>query len=388
MSSPERLRQELAQAQRMEAIAQLVPGIAHEVNNPLAAIVAFSQLIQRDARLPPDLRHDAELLVEEAARTRRIIQNLLDFARRRPPERHATQLRVLVDSVLDLQSYAIAAHRIQVEVDIEPDVPPLPVDRAQMQQVLLNLTLNAVQSLSAAGGGRLRVHAAVVRRDTEPRVSLSVIDDGPGVPDELRDRIFLPFFTTKPADEATGLGLPVSADIVAAHGGTLRLEPGAAGVGAAFVVELPFPATPRAGSAGTTQQGDPAPRSRKRARIVVLDDEPSIRRFLFKALENAGFEPVLAAAGQDVIDIVRDGPVDGILSDHRMAGMSGVDVYDAVVAIRPELRDRFVFMSGDVLNPALRDFAEAHGVALLAKPFDLASVGRTVNELLERSAPR
>jgi CheY-like chemotaxis protein len=125
-----------------------------------------------------------------------------------------------------------------------------------------------------------------------------------------------------------------------------------------------------------------------RPRILVVDDEPSIRRFLFKALENAGFAAVLAATGQDAIDIVRNGPVDGILSDHRMIGIAGTDVYEAVVAIRPELRDRFVFMSGDVMNPALRDFAEAHGIALLAKPFDLASVGRTVRDLVERRAPR
>jgi CheY-like chemotaxis protein len=396
LSSPERLRQELAQAQRMEAIGQLVPGIAHDLNNPLAAIMAFSQLIFRDARLPADLRHDAALLIEEAARTRRIVQNLLDFARQRPPERHATDLRVLIDSVLALQSYAVGAHGIQVEVEVDPDVPPLPVDRAQMQQVLLNLTLNAIQSLSETRGGRLRIHASVEQRGTRSFVALSVVDDGGGVPEELRDRIFVPFFTTKAPEDATGLGLAVSADIVAAHGGTLRHEPGPAGRGAAFVVELPITAavaTEPSVSAGQPAVSAPSPRDLgdgrgRRPRILVVDDEPSIRRFLFKALENAGFEPVIAATGQNAIDVVRDGRVDGILSDHRMAGMSGTDVYDAVVAIRPELRDRFVFMSGDVLNPALRDFADAHGIALLAKPFDLASVGRTVRDLLERGAPR
>jgi two-component system NtrC family sensor kinase len=398
LSSPERLRHELAQAQRMDAIGELVPGISHELNNPLAAIMAFSQLIFRDPRLPADLRHDAELLIDEAARTRRIVQNLLDFARRRAPERHATNLGPLIDSVLDLQSYAIGSHAIQVEVAIDPDVPPLHVDRAQMQQVLLNLTLNAIQALSATRGGRLRIHAVVERRGMDTFVALSVVDDGPGVPEELRDRIFVPFFTTKSADEATGLGLPVSADIVAAHGGQLRLGSEAAGQGAAFVIELPIttalavePSASDAlqGAAGTNAPSGGSVDGRgKHARILVVDDEPSIRRFLFKALENAGFEPVLAATGQDAIDVVRDGPVDGILSDHRMAGMSGTDVYDAVVAIRPELRDRFVFMSGDILNPALRDFADTHSVVLLAKPFDLASVGRTVRDLLERSVPR
>ena len=397
LSSPERLRQELAQAQRMEAIGQLVPGIVHELNNPLAAIMAFSQLIFRDPRLPADLRHDAELLIEEAARTRRIIQNVLDFARRRAPDRHATELRPLIDSVLDLQSYAIGSQGIQVDVAIDADVPLLPLDRAQIQQVLLNVTLNAVQSLSGTRGGRLRIHAAVEGRGIDSFVVLAVSDDGPGVPDELRDRIFVPFFTTRTPDEATGLGLPVSADIIAAHGGRLRLEPHAGGTGATFVIELPVstaPATEHPASGASRAVADSVPPRAdagdgraSRARILVVDDEPSIRRFLFKALENAGFEPVLAATGQDAIDVVRNGPVDGVLSDHRMVGLSGTDVYDAVVAIRPELRERFVLMSGDILNPVLRDFADAHRVVLLAKPFDLASVGRTVRDLLERGVP-
>jgi nitrogen-specific signal transduction histidine kinase len=397
LSSPERLRQELAQAQKMDAIAQLAPGLAHELNNPLAAIIAFSQLIRRDPRLPAELQNDAELLVEEAERTRRIVKGLLDFLRRRPPERQLTDVRILVDSVLDLQSDGLTSHGIAVEIAIDRDVPPLPVDRAQIQQVLLNLTMNAIQSLGEGHGGHLTIGARRRGEGADEFVALTIADDGPGVPEELRDRIFTPFFTTRRADDATGLGLPVSADIVAAHGGRLRYEAGADGRGAAFVVELPVHGVtadvPSAvdGRRPVPHRSAPVapPAARTtRARVLVLDDEPSIRRFLFKALENEGFEPVLAATGQDAIDIVRNGPIDGILSDHRMMGMSGTDVYEAVVAIRPGLRDRFVFMSGDVLDPALRDFAEAHGIPLLAKPFDLESVGRTVRDLVERGAPR
>jgi signal transduction histidine kinase len=398
LSSPEQLRLELAQAQKMDAIGQLTSGIAHELNNPLAAIIAFSQLLRRDPRLPADLRHDAELLLEEADRTRRIVKGLLDFVRRRPPERHLTDLRALVDSVLDLQSYGLTSRGIEVEVAIEPDIPPIPLDRGQIQQVLLNLTMNAIQSLSESPGGRLAIHGRLRGEGADEFVTLTIADDGPGVPEELRDRIFMPFFTTRKADDATGLGLPVSADLVTAHGGRLRYEPGAGGRGAAFVVELPVrgdvaadvpsPGDARRPAPDRSVPDAPTAARTTRARVLVLDDEPSIRRFLFKALENAGFEPVLAATGQDAIDIVRNGPIDGILSDHRMMGMSGTDVYEAVVAIRPGLRDRFVFMSGDVLDPALRDFAEAHGIPLLAKPFDLESVGRTVRDLMERRASR
>jgi CheY-like chemotaxis protein len=378
----------------MEAIGQLVSGVAHELNNPLASIIAFSQLIRRDPRLPEDLRHDADLLVQEADRTRRIVQNLLDFARQRPPERHPTPLRALIKSVLDLQAYSINASQIEVELDIEPDVPPVPLDRAQMQQVLLNVTLNAIQSIHAVSDhGRLSIRVGTGKSGGGKRMArISITDDGPGVPDEHRDRLFVPFFTTKDPGEGTGLGLPVSFGIVAAHGGHLRHEPGPGGRGATFVIELPL-AGGLAEAAGLTPStseatsAEPFVEPGRRPKVLVLDDEPSIRRFLAKALQNAGFEAVLASDGREALTILGGGPVDAVMCDHRMAGMTGTQVFEAAVAIRPELADRFVFMSGDVLNPELRDFAEAHGIGLLAKPFDLDSVGRTVRELVARKRP-
>jgi two-component system NtrC family sensor kinase len=393
LADRERLEQELVQAQKMEAIGQLVSGVAHELNNPLASIVAFSQLIRRDPRLPEDLRHDADLLVQEADRTRRIVQNLLDFARQRPPERHPTLLRSLIKSVLDLQAYSINASRIEVELVVEPDVPPVPLDRAQMQQVLLNVTHNAIQSIhTSADRGRLSIRVSTARSSGGTRVArISITDDGPGVADEHRDRLFVPFFTTKELGEGTGLGLPVSFGIVAAHGGHLRHEPGPDGRGATFVIELPLTG---GGPAGAKRKATPpdddataepfVDASGRRPRVLVLDDEPSIRRFLAKALENAGFEAVPASDGREALGLLREGPIDAVMCDHRMAGMTGTQVFEAAVAIRPELADRFVFMSGDVLNPTLRDFAEAHGIGLLAKPFDLDSVGRTVRELIGR----
>ncbi len=143
------------------------------------------------------------------------------------------------------------------------------------------------------------------------------------------------------------------------------------------------------GLAGPASDGgaspEPAAGRKHRPRILVLDDEPSIRAFLSKALRVAGLEPVVSDSGSDALARVRDSSFDGLLVDHRMAGMSGTEVFDAVVAVRPELADRFIFMSGDVLNPELRDFAAEHGVGLLAKPFDLDTVQRTVLEMLDRT---
>ncbi|MBM4409396.1 MAG: PAS domain S-box protein [Chloroflexi bacterium] len=410
-----RFQRELLQAQKMEAIGQLVSGVAHELNNPLASIIAFSQLIRRDERLPQDLRGDAELLTQEADRTRRIVQNLLDFARRRPPERVPTSTRALVDSGLALQSYSLASGRIAVEVDIGADLPTIAVDRSQLQQVLLNLTLNAIQAIrsndavessgSAGPAGTIRITASqVAGPNGSPAIQIAIMDDGPGVPPESRSGLFVPFFTTKEPGEGTGLGLPVSFGIVAAHGGHLWYEPGPGGVGARFVFELPVRGVAAAATQRATgreplesvapedpPRSDPAERLRDRsapATVLVLDDEPAIRGFLTKALKLGQFEPIVARRGLEALDLVRRRTFDAVLVDHRMPGMSGTDVYEAVVAIRPELASRFVFMSGDVLNPGLREFAEQRHVLLLAKPFDVDTVLRVVADIVDQGRSR
>jgi PAS domain S-box-containing protein len=489
LSDQESLQRELLQAQKMEAIGQLVSGVAHELNNPLAAIIGFSQVLRSDERLPEDMRHYAGLLVQEADRTRRIVQNLLDFARARPPERRPTNVAVLVQSVLELQSYALSTNQIQVKVDIPATLPEVDLDRAQLQQVLLNLTINAIQAMRSERkpAANLTVTATLIKsrstaasraeRSDEPaRVRVSVRDNGPGVPESVRARLFDPFFTTKQPGEGTGLGLSVSFGIVAAHDGHLWYEPGPGGVGSTFIIELPVTArsneerqaaemaaaTPRrarqavkpestdAGSGLTTRKPAPrvpaheaitpivptpivptpivptptvetipaaakeiptvktasagapapaadadvraatappsvaaaAPAGHERPQILVLDDEPSIRAFLSKALATAGMECRPAQDGPTALDLLRDVGFDAMLIDHRMAGMSGTEFYEAAIEFRPELADRAIFMSGDVLNPDLRGFATQRGIRLLAKPFDLDAVVRIVREVL------
>jgi PAS domain S-box-containing protein len=521
LSDQERLTNELLQAQKMEAIGQLVSGVAHELNNPLAAIIAFSQLIRGDQRLPEDMKHDAGLLVQEADRTRRIVQNLLDFARQRPPERRPTNIATLVRSVLELQSYALSTNRVQVAVDIPDDLPEVDLDRAQMQQVLLNLTINAIQAFRTrdrATQAHLWVTATATTTgrgpggpkaeklaDVQQRVRITIRDDGPGVPEAARVRLFDPFFTTKQPGEGTGLGLSVSFGIVAAHDGHLWYEPGPGNFGSCFMIELPVRAKPmnerqlaaalEAATWRVTQLADGAPveagpaeaepekeekptkrgrgaapaapaaptdrsspggarqpaamtRSRgaaapaaapvesappaalaadpaalatpaappaaapaapapapvlaapaaassplalvpgsavppiDRLRILALDDEPSIRAFLKKVLASAGMDCDPYQDGAQALEGLRDMTYDVMLIDHRMAGMSGTEFYDAAIEFRPELAKRAVFMSGDVLNPDLRGFATQRGIRLLAKPFDIEAVTRVVHEAI------
>lgn len=382
LTEAQRLQAELLQAQKMEALGHLVSGVAHELNNPLSAIVAFSQLIRRDAHLPDDLRHDADLLVQEADRTRRIVQNLLDFARQLPPERRATAVAQLVDQTLRLHAYALSTNRITVELDLPADLPPIDVDPNQAQQVLLNLTLNAIQALRDRGGpGRLIVSAcrtAAAEPDHE-LVRITVADDGPGIPEATRAHIFTPFFTTKPVGQGTGLGLPVSFEIVAGHGGRLWFEPRPEG-GSRFHLELPA-AIRRASDLASAHRRH-RPRPAAGGTVLVVDDEPAIRAFLARTLIEAGHGVIAAAGGAEAFERIRGRRVDAVLLDHRLVGMDGLEVFERLRRQRPRLARRTILMSGDVFDRTLRTFANANGLHLLAKPFDLETVEATVRQAL------
>ena len=417
VAGSDRQQEELLQAQKMEAIGLLVSGVKHELNNPLASILAFSQLIRTDQSLPPELRDQADLLIQEARRTHRIVNGLLDFARQGPSERRPMSLRAIVDEVLALQSYTFRPGRIETIVEIPEDIPTIPLDRAQIEQVLVNLTLNAAQAIQARSEhGTIRIVAERAMTDAGGDVvRMSIIDDGPGVPPDLRSHLFVPFLVTKAPGEGPGLGLSVSFGIIVGHGGTLRHEAGPGGVGATFIIELPVspdgsptegtdPAEPAASRSGkrhtdpsAAAADDPtaagpaqapatpapanAPSEGTPLRILVLDDEASIRDFLARILRRNGYEPIAAIDGASALEIVRRDPPRAILCDHRMAGMTGIAFHEAVAAIDPGLARRFAFMSGDVLNAELHEFAVTRGIVLLAKPFDIESVGRTVAQI-------
>lgn len=387
LTERQRLQGELVQAQKMETVGILVSGIAHELNNPIAAILGLSELIRRDPDLTPDLHDSAALLVEEADRARRIVGTFLDFIRPRPPERYPTPVRPLLETIRELQSYSERSG-IEWAVEVDPDLPRVAIDRSQMQQVLLNLTTNAIQAIvSDRPSGHLELAAARgPGLDGHESIRITVTDDGPGIPEENRSRLFIPFFTTKEPGEGTGLGLSVSFDIVRRHEGRLSYEPAPGGRGARFVIDLPVASAVKSDSPPRHSHDpiEPMVGRPRPARVLVLDDVESIRAFLGKALRRAGFETIVVADGPTAIDEIRRGTVDVVLVDHRMAGMTGIEVYEAIVAIRPELARRWVFMSGDVLNPTLLDFAESRGIRLLAKPFDLATVTATVAEIINR----
>jgi PAS domain S-box-containing protein len=228
--------EQLMMADRLASIGELAAGAAHELNNPLTSIIGFSQLLM-EKDTPDYIRKNLALICSEAQRAASVTSNLLTFARKHRPVKQLTQINDIIEDVLKLRAYGHKSNRIEVERHLAPDLPEIMVDGFQMQQVFLNIIINAEYFMTVAHKrGTLTI---TTKKQNGSTVRISIADDGPGIPEENLSRIFNPFFTTKEAGKGTGLGLSICHGIVAEHGGQIyaRSEPGK---GATFVIELPI----------------------------------------------------------------------------------------------------------------------------------------------------
>lgn len=238
VTEEKRLMSQLLQQEKLAAIGQLVSGVAHELNNPLAGVMAFSQILLASPGVDGEEREAAETIHQEAKRAAKIVSNLLTFARQHHPERAVTDVNRVLTDTLELRRYALRVSEIDIEVSLDPGVPTTWADPFQLQQVLLNLLGNAEQALDGWSGERRIVLRTWWGGGEGDPIVVAIGDSGPGIAPEQVARIFNPFYTTKPVGQGTGLGLSISDGIVREHGGRIRVE-SAPGAGATFLVELP-----------------------------------------------------------------------------------------------------------------------------------------------------
>lgn len=231
-----RMQAQLVQSEKLAAIGKLAAGVAHEINNPLTGIMGFAELMLQSGDLSSRQREDVQSIMEQSRRCRRIVQNLLQFSRRKKGNNETVNLDPLLEAGLQLMKYDLIRSNIEVQKHLPGDLPAVQGDPAQLEQVFLNLIANARQAMEGKKDGLLKILAS-----TEAgKVVLRFEDNGCGISEEDLGKVFDPFFTTKPVGQGTGLGLSISYGIIQQHHGTLRVE-SRAGAGAAFIITLPLP---------------------------------------------------------------------------------------------------------------------------------------------------
>jgi len=403
----------------------MASSVADELRSPLATIVVSIQAILalwppaaasagREAwPAPPELvapgiplrqlREDLERVLAEANRASEIVHGLLSSAGQNPPEWCVCSVVDVVHRTLGLCRHYLKLHNITLQApDFDPQegYPPwsrVRGDAHQLQQVLLTLVINAQQVITACrGSGLLRITLAP---DGPDRVVLSVEDDGPGVPDDLREAILHPFHTTMPAGKDPGLGLSISASIARTHGGDISLENRPQG-GAVFRLVLPSLAASDRLAAGTPvgapghsvelpvlEPVEPGSTMHRLTQVLLVDDEVGIRRSVSRLLRRYGFQVTDVPNGQAALHALRAGGYDVVVSDLRMPGMSGEEFFGLVRQDFPEMARRVVFTSGDLLRDGIQQFLATSGCPALQKPFELTELVRTLNAMRPAVAP-
>ena len=374
-----RQRESLYQREKLAALGSLLAGVAHELNNPLSVVVARAVLLEEQGDVKA--RAAAQKIRTAAERCARIVRTFLAMARQQQPERGPVAINDVVTDALDIAAYAVRTSSIHVTVELAHDVPLIFADADQLHQVLLNLIINAQQSLQEHPAPR-RLRVATAFDAAAGVVRVSVADNGPGIPPALRARIFEPYFTTKPIGIGTGVGLAVSLGIAEAHGGTLVVDCPPEG-GAVFTVSLPVGtlATADVASASTWAAGT------RRRTILVVDDEAEIREALADILLGERHRVVTATSGREALERLSSGHFDVILTDIRMPDIDGRALYQEIERRWPGRARRVVFVTGDTLASALREFVHASGRPVIEKPFLPSEVRRVIAELADGDVP-
>ena len=353
-------QREVQRIQRLEAVGTLAGGIAHDFNNLLTGVQVLADAL-RETEVDIDRREQLETILHATTKASALTKALLGFARRGKHLSQPVDLSATVRSVSNLLSRTLN-RAVAIELDVQ-EVLPVRGDPTQLEQVVMNLVLNAAEAMPDGG----RVHIRLQPRGDQ--LELEIHDEGPGIPEAIRDRVFEPYFTTKTGGDArtgTGLGLAMVLGIVEAHGGSVELAP--TNQGARVRVLLPTM--------------EPTPPRSTRPTVLVVDDEPLVLQASRAALRVCGCDALLAPGGKEALQLLGDHPVDLVLLDLVMPGMDGAETYAALAARHPELP--VVVCTGFAANDRVQELLDAGAAGLLAKPFSLDELRAAVQRATQR----
>jgi two-component system NtrC family sensor kinase len=371
-----RTQEQLLQSEKMSAVGQLISGVAHELNNPLTAILGYAQLLESEG-LNERAQDFVGKLFKQAQRTHRVVQNLLSFARQRKPQKTQVDLRRVLEETLTLRDYDLKVNNIRVERELDASVPGVTADPHQLEQVFLNIINNAVDAMLEVGrGGTLR--ARVYAQDGH--VLAEFHDSGPGLKDPKR--IFDPFYTTKAVGKGTGLGLSICYGIVQEHGGDIvafnRPEGGA-------VLQVRLPAARQVSSAEPVVPLPPR-EVMIRGRVLLVEDEEAVLEFERDVLVGAGAEVVAISRSEDARSRLQNETFDAVIMNGRMpGGLSAVEMHQWLGTNCPGLEKKVLFTFAHVADPETRRLLDQQQVPCLVKPFQVADLMGMVRKLLQKA---
>ena len=372
-------QEQLLQSEKMSAVGQLIAGVAHELNNPLTAILGYAQLLETEG-LNTRAQDYVGKLFKQAQRTHRVVQNLLSFARQRAPQRDEVDIRKVLEETLALRDYDLKINNIKVERDLPTEPAMVVADPHQIEQVFLNIINNAVDAILETGRtGQLKIRIACQGGN----VTTQFTDDGAGIKDPKR--IFDPFYTTKSVGKGTGLGLSICYGIVKEHGGDITANNAPEG-GAMIEVRLPAAATIQP----ETEELKPAPRQREGAiagRVLLVEEEEAVLEFERDVLIGAGATVVTAKTSQDVKTRLLSEPFDAIIMSGKMPSQwSTKESYPWLKENCPTMEQHILYTFSNGVEPGDgRTFLQENNVPYLVKPFEVAELISQARKLLQKS---
>ncbi|HKW57346.1 MAG TPA: ATP-binding protein [Candidatus Acidoferrum sp.] len=371
-----RTQEQLLHSEKMAAVGQLISGVAHELNNPLTAILGYSQLLTSSGQIGPQGIEYADKLYKQAQRTHRIVQNLLSFARQHKPERVPVQLNIVLEETLALRDYDLRMNHIRVHLELSPDLPLTAADPHQLQQVFLNLVNNAVDAiLENSKDGDLWVKTGA----NGDRLYIEFTDSGPGVKDA--SRVFDPFYTTKPVGKGTGLGLSICYGIITEHGGSIRVR-NVPPRGASFIIEVPHTAPEAIQPASSALAAEPV----REGRILLVDPDATILEEMGAILRGRDHDVETAKSAADAMALLERESFDLVVADLTLTGSAGRNIlHDWILARRPALAKRCVWMRRILAQgPSDSNTQEppTNGNQTLQKPFQGAQLLAAVDAAL------
>ncbi len=369
-----KLEQQLRQTEKLSTIGKLVAGVAHELNNPLTSIIGYASLLQ-ESGLPQVYLEDLKIIFHQAERARVIVRDLLTFARKIDLETEPVDLNELVQVSLALMKSHLHEHNIQVTTSLDFGLPQTIADPHQLEQVFVNLIVNAIQAMATGIQPR---KLTIKTRKEKDCILLTFADNGPGIPNDIIHRIFDPFFTTKQVGEGTGLGLSICYGIISEHKGRIWIE-NAQQSGATFYIELPIvpiKQTPPAAPSLilTSQSLSPTPDP---LHILAVDDEPPLLQLLSRVLTKLGHTVDTAQNGNIALQKLNTTSYDLVFCDILMPDILGPELYEQATEQFPHLTDHFIFVTGNVVDIDTRIFLEKSNLPWLPKPFlptDIAKI--------------